>query len=104
MGDGALSMDYNVSFRGHVVIVGGEVNCFDKEVLADGRIELFYVETDETRLFSIDLNQLITAAVFFYWCKFCFFSDCAVDAVRDLFAEFVGLMSVQLGLIAKFGL
>ena len=45
-------MDYNVSFvGGDVVIVGGEVECFDQEVLADGRIELFYVETDETEAF-----------------------------------------------------
>ena len=49
-------MDYNFSFvGGDVVIVGGEVEFFDKEVLADGRIELFYVETNETEaLFVFD--------------------------------------------------
>ena len=65
-------MDYNVSFLGgNVVIVGGEVECFVLEVLADGWIELFDVETDEAELllFSIDLNQLITAVVFFHWLR-----------------------------------
>ena len=28
----------------------------------------------ERSLFLIDLNQLITAAVFFHWCKLCFFA------------------------------
>ena len=38
-------MDYNVSFLGgNVVIVGGEVECFVQEVLADGWVELFDVE------------------------------------------------------------
>ena len=47
-------MDYNVSFvGGDVVIVGGEVECFDLEILADGRIELFYAETDETEAFFV---------------------------------------------------
>ena len=47
-------MNCNVSFvDGDVVIVGGEVECFGWEILADGRIELFYVETDETEAFFV---------------------------------------------------
>ena len=43
-----FSVDYDVSFVcGDAVIVGCKVECFVKEVLADGRIELFDVETDE---------------------------------------------------------
>ena len=42
-------------------------------------------------LFSIDLNQLITAAVFFHWLRLFFFRDCAVDAVEDVFADFAYL-------------
>ena len=48
-------------------------------------------------LFSIDLNQSITAAVFSHWFKLCFCRDCAVDAVEDLFADFsyLGLRGVD---------
>ena len=48
-------------------------------------------------LFLIDLNQSITAAVFFHWCKLCFFRDCAVDAVEYIFADFsyLGLCGVD---------
>ena len=47
-------MDDNVSFLGgNVVIVGSEVECFAKEVLADGWIELFDVETDEAELLFV---------------------------------------------------
>ena len=47
--------------------------------------------------FSIDLNQLITAVVFFHWLRLCFFCDCAVDAVQDVFADFayLGLRGVD---------
>ena len=45
-------------------------------------------------LFSIHLNQLITAVVFFH-CVF--FRDSAVDAVEDVFADFpyLGLSGVD---------
>ena len=48
-------------------------------------------------LLLIDLNQSITAAVFFHCCKLCFFRDCAVDAVEDLFPDFsyLGLRGVD---------
>ena len=48
-------------------------------------------------LFSIALNQLITAVVFFHWLRLCFFRDCAVDAVEDFFADFayLGLRGVD---------
>ena len=37
-------MDYNVSFLGgNVVIVGGEVECFVQEILADGWVELLRI-------------------------------------------------------------
>ena len=86
-------MDYNVSFVGvNVVIVGGEVECFVLEVLADGWIELFDVETDETEvLFFFDrFEPVITGVVFFHWLKL-FFRDYAVDTFEDLFAAFAYL-------------
>lgn len=47
-------MDYNVSFvGGNDVIVGGEVECFVQEVLADGWIELFNVKTDEAEVLFV---------------------------------------------------
>ena len=48
-------------------------------------------------LFSTDLNQLITTVVFFHWLRLCFFRDCAVDAVEDVFADFayLGLSGVD---------
>ena len=47
-------MEYNVSFvDGNVVTVGGEVECFVQEVLADGRIELFDVKTDEVEVLFV---------------------------------------------------
>ena len=44
-------------------------------------------------LFSIDLNQLITAVVFFHWLRLCFFAI----AVEDVFADFayLGLSGVD---------
>ena len=47
----------------------------------------------ECCLFSIDLNQLITAVVFFHWLKLRFFRDCAGDTVEDLFADFASRTS-----------
>ena len=78
-------MDYNVSFLGgYVVIVGGEVECFVKEVLADGWIEPFDVETDEAELLFVfdGFERLVEVA---------FFRDCAADAVEDVFADFAYL-------------
>lgn len=41
-------MDYDVSFvGGDVIVVRGEVECFVKEVLADGGVEVFNVEANE---------------------------------------------------------
>ena len=41
-------MDYDVSFvGGDVIVVRGEVECFVKEVLADGEVEVFNVEANE---------------------------------------------------------
>ena len=37
---------------------------------------------------QIDLDQSITAAVFFHWFKLRFIRYCAVDAVEDLLADF----------------
>ena len=77
-------MDYNVSFVcGDAVIVGGEVECFVKEVLADGRIELFDVETDEAEeLFVFDRFEPVDYGCgVFPLVKVAFFRDCAVDAV-----------------------
>ena len=41
-------------------------------------------------LFSIDLNQLITAVVFFPLVEVVFFRDCVVDAVIELNTLFLG--------------
>ena len=91
-------MDYNVSFSvdyvsfvgGNVVIVGGEVKCFVYEVLADGWIELFVVETDEAEvLFVFDRFEPVDYSCgVFPLAEVVFFRDCAVDAVEDLFADF----------------
>ena len=60
-------------------------------------------------LFSIDLNQSITAAVFLHWCKLRFFAIVLLMRSRIFLLTFpisdsVGLMSLQVGLFAKFGL
>ena len=60
-------------------------------------------------LFLIDLDQSITAAVFFHWCKLCFFAIVLLMRSRIFLvtfpiSDFVRLMSLQVGLFAKFGL
>ena len=60
-------------------------------------------------LFLMDLNQSITAAVFFHWCKLCFFAIVLLMRSRIFLLtfpilDFMGLMSLQVGLFAKFGL
>ena len=60
-------------------------------------------------LFSIDLNQLITAVVFFHWLRLCFFAIVRLMRSRMFLlilpiSDLVGLMSLQVGLFAKFGL
>ena len=60
-------------------------------------------------LFSIDLNQSITAAVFLHWCKLRFFAIVLLMRSRIFLLTFpisdsVGLVSLQVGLFAKFGL
>ena len=60
-------------------------------------------------LCSIDLNQSITATVFLHWCKLCFFAIVLLMRSRIFLLTFpisdsVGLMSLQVGLFAKFGL
>ena len=78
--------------------------------MANGRVELFDVETDEAKnLFVFDRSEPVNYGCgVFPLVKVTFFYDCAVDAVKDLFADFaylgVGLMSLQVGLFAKFGL
>lgn len=93
-------MDYNVSFvGGNDVIVGGEVECFVQEVLADGWIELFNVKTDEAEvLFVFDRFEPVDYGCgVFPLIEAVFFRDCAVDAVEDLFADFayLGLRGVD---------
>ena len=60
-------------------------------------------------LFSIDLNQLITAVVFFHWLKLRFFAIVLSMRSRIFLltlpiSDFVGLISLQVNLFAKFGL
>ena len=60
-------------------------------------------------LFSIDLNQLITAVVFFHWLRLCFFAIVLLIRSRMFLlilpiSDLVGLMSLQVDLFAKFGL
>mgnify|MGYP000037757054 CR=1 FL=1 len=78
-------MEYNVSFvDGNVVTVGGEVECFVQEVLADGRIELFDVKTDEVEvLFFFDRFEPVDyGRRVFPLVEVAFFRDCAVDTVE----------------------
>ena len=91
---------YNVSLLGaNVVIVGGEVECFFKEVLADGWVELFDVETDETKLFFVfdRFEPVDYGCGVFPLVEVVFFRDCAVNAVEDVFADFayLGLSGVD---------
>lgn len=82
-------MDYNFSFAGgNVVIGGGEVECFVQEVLADGQIEFLDVDRFE----PVDYGSGV-----FLFVEVVFFHDCAVDAVKDLFADFayLGLCGVD---------
>ena len=59
-------------------------------------------------LFSIDLKQSITTAMFFHCCKLCFFFAIVLLMRSRIFllsfpiSEFLGLMSLQVGLFAKF--
>ena len=47
-------------------------------------------------LFLIDLNQLITAVVFFHWLRLCFFAIVLLMRLRiDVFADFAGLSGVD---------
>ena len=60
-------------------------------------------------LLLIDLNQSITAPVYFHWCKLCFFVIVLLMRSRIFLltfpiSDFVKLMSLQVGLFAKFGL
>ena len=67
--------------------------------MADGRIELFDVETDEAEELS-DFDRFEPVD---YGCgvfplvRVAFFRDCAVDEVEDLFADFayLGLLRVD---------
>ena len=44
-------MGYNVSFVGGDIFVGGsKVECFVKEILANGRIEFFDIKANEVRV------------------------------------------------------
>ena len=79
--------------------------------MADGWIELFDVETDEVELlFVFDRFEPVDYGCgVFPLVEVVFFRDCAVDAVEDVFADFAylglsGVMSLQVGLFAKFGL
>ena len=78
--------------------------------MADGWIELFDVETDEAELlFVFDRFEPVDYGCgVFPLVEVAFFCNCAVDAVEDVFADFVsdlvGLKSLQVGLFAKFGL
>lgn len=94
-------MDYNVSFLcGDVVIVGGEVECFVLEVLADGWIELFDVETDEAELWFVydRFEPVDFAVVFFHWLMLCFFAIVLLMRLKLFLlilpiSDLVGLMS-----------
>ena len=62
-------------------------------------VELFDVETDEAELlFVFDRFEPVDYGCgFFHWLRLCFFRDCAVDAVQDVFADFayLGLRGVD---------
>ena len=93
-------MDYNVSFvGGDVVIAGGKVQCFVQEVLADGWREPFDIKTDQAgALFVFDRFESVDyGCSVFPLIEVAFFRDCALDVVKDLFADFAyfGLCGVD---------
>ena len=48
-------MGYNVSFVGGDIFVGGsKVECFVKEILANGRIEFFDIKANEVRVLPFE--------------------------------------------------
>ena len=67
--------------------------------MADGRIELFDVETDEAELLFVfdGFEPVDYGCGVFPLVEVAFFRDCAVDAVEDLFADFayLGLRGVD---------
>ena len=74
--------------------------------MADGWIELFDVETDEAELlFVFDRFEPVDYGCgVFPLVEVAFFRDCAFDAVEGVLpiSDLVGLMSLQVGLFAKF--
>ena len=105
-------MGYNVSFvGGDIFVAGSKVECFAKEILANGRIEFFDIKANEVRvLFSLSaLNQSITDAVFFHWLKLHLRAMVLLMRSRIVLltlpiSDLVGLISLQVGLLAKLGL
>ena len=76
--------------------------------MADGWVELFDIETDEAELLFV-LNQFVTAVEFFHWLRLCFFAIVLLLRLGMFLlilpnSDLVGLMSLQGGLFAKFGL
>ena len=67
--------------------------------MADGRIELFDVETDEAGVLFVfyGFEPVDYGCSVFPLVEVAFFRDCAVDAVEDLFADFayLGLRGVD---------
>ena len=87
-------MGYNVSFVGGDIFVGGsKVECFVKEILANGRIEFFDIKANEVRvLFSLSgVKPVDYRCSVFPLVKVAFTGDGIVDAIKDCFAYFAYL-------------
>ena len=87
-------MDYDVSFvGGDVIVVRGEVECFVKEVLADGGVEVFNVEANEAGALMVlcRFEPVNYRCGVFPLVEVACFCDVAVKTVEDAFADFAYL-------------
>ena len=87
-------MGYNVSFvSGDIFVGGSKVECFVKEILANGRIEFFDIKAIEVRvLFSLSgVKPVDYRCSVFPLVKVAFTGDGIVDAIKDCFAYFAYL-------------
>ena len=87
-------MDYDVSFvGGDVIVVRGEVECFVKEVLADGGVEVFNVEPNGAGALMVlcRFEPVNYRCGVFPLVEVACFCDVAVNTVEDAFADFAYL-------------
>ena len=87
-------MDYDVSFvGGDAIVVRGEVECFVKEVLADGGVEVFNVEANEAGALMVlcRFEPVNYRCGVFPLVEVACFCNVVVNTVEDAFADFAYL-------------